>query len=71
MLQRSKIIRSRDEWKMKAVQRAEELREQRKTLRRYQQKLAQLKAELSALEASTEVEKKRPLNPPRAAIRLI
>ena len=43
---------------MKAVQRAEELREQRKTLRRYQQKLAQLKAELSALETSTEVEKK-------------
>ena len=58
MLQRSKIIRSRDEWKIKAVQRAEELREQRKTLRRYQQKLVQLKAELSALEASTEVEKK-------------
>ncbi len=58
MLQRSKIIRSRDEWKTKAVQRAEKLREQRKTLRRYQQKLVQLKAELSALETSTEVEKK-------------
>lgn len=58
MLQRSKIIRSRDEWKKKAVQRAEELREQRKTLRRSQQKLAQLKTELSALAPSTEVEKK-------------
>ena len=58
MLQRSKIIRSRDEWKLKAVQRAEQIREQRKTLRRYQQKLAQLKAEISALEPSPEVQKK-------------
>jgi len=58
MLQCSKIIRSRDEWKLKAVQRAEQIREQRKTFRRYQQKLAQLKAEISALEPSAEVQKK-------------
>ncbi len=29
MLQHAKIIRSRDEWRLKAVQRAEDLREQR------------------------------------------
>ena len=58
MLQHAKIIRSRDEWRLKAVQRAEDLREQRKTLRRYQEKLALLKAEISALERSTEVKKK-------------
>ena len=50
MLQHSKVIRSRDEWKRKAVQRAEKIREGRKTERRYQQKIAQLKAEVSALE---------------------
>jgi uncharacterized protein YlxW (UPF0749 family) len=58
MLQRSKIIRSRDEWKLKAVRRAEELREQRKTLLRYQQKLARLKAEITVLETATEIPKK-------------
>ena len=64
MLQRSKIIRSRDRWKLKAVRCAEENREQRKTLRRYQQRLALLKAEISALEKSTEVKKKLPSNAP-------
>jgi uncharacterized coiled-coil DUF342 family protein len=57
MLQRSKIVRSRDEWKRKAIQRADENREHRKTQRRYQQKIAQLKAELSALEQAAEVKK--------------
>jgi len=58
MLQHSKVIRSRDEWKRKAVQRAEKIREGRKTERRYQQKIAQLKAEISALE-QTVAGKKR------------
>ena len=58
MLQRSKIIRSRDEWKLKAVRRAEELREQRKTLLRYRQKVARLKAEITALETATGIPKK-------------
>jgi len=64
MVQRSKIIRSRDEWKRKAVQRAEELRERRKTLRRYQQKIAQLRAEVSALEQSAEAKKTNVIPPP-------
>ena len=69
MLQRSKIIRSRDDWKRKAVQRAEELREHRKALRRHQQKIAQLKAEVSALEQSAE-EKKTNVMPPPSEPRL-
>ena len=63
MLQRSKIIRSRDEWKRKAVQRADEIREHRKTQKRYQRKIAQLKADISAWEQATE-EKKTSSQPP-------
>ncbi|MBK1724769.1 hypothetical protein CKO23_21590 [Thiocystis violacea] len=50
MLQPSKILRSRDAWKRKAVQRAEALREQRKAHKRARQSIAQLKAEIRALE---------------------
>jgi uncharacterized coiled-coil DUF342 family protein len=57
MLQHSKIVRSRDDWKRKAVQRAEKIRENRKTERRYQQKIAQMKAEISALEQAAEGKK--------------
>jgi len=64
MVQRSKMIRSRNEWKRKAVQRAEELREHRKALRRYQQKIAQLRAEVSALEQSAEAKKTNVILPP-------
>jgi uncharacterized coiled-coil DUF342 family protein len=67
MLQRSKVIRSRDEWKRKAVQRAEELREHRKTQRRYRQKIAQLQAEIRALGQAAEV-KKTHRQPPRLGI---
>jgi uncharacterized coiled-coil DUF342 family protein len=69
MLQRSKIIRSRDEWKLKAVQRAEEIREHRKTQRRYRQKIAHLQSEIRALEQTAEV-KKTPWHPPRPGILL-
>jgi len=69
MLQHSKIIRSRDEWKLKAVQRAEEIREHRKTQRRYRQKIAQLQAEIRALEQTAEV-KKTLWYPPRPGILL-
>jgi uncharacterized coiled-coil DUF342 family protein len=64
MLQHSKIVRSRDDWKRKAVQRAENIREARKTERRYQQKIAQLKAEISALEQAV-AGKKTSSDPPR------
>jgi hypothetical protein len=57
MLQHAKLFRSRDDWKRKAVRRAEELREYRKTHRRYWQRIAQLKANIRALE-QTKVEKK-------------
>jgi inorganic pyrophosphatase len=67
MLQRSKIIRSRDEWKLKAVQRAEEIREHRKTQQRYRQKITQLHSEIRALEQTAEV-KKTHWYPPQAGI---
>lgn len=57
MLQRSKVRRSRDEWKRKAVQRADEIRERKKTEKRYQEKIAQLKAQISALEQAAEDKK--------------
>jgi hypothetical protein len=69
MLQHSKIVRSRDEWKRKAVQRADENRENRKTQKRYQQKITQLKAEISALEQAPEL-KKTNSTPPQPAISL-
>ena len=69
MLQHSKILRSRDEWKLKAVQRAEEIREHRKAQRRYRQKIAQLQSEIRALEQTAEV-KKTPWDPPRPGILL-
>lgn len=47
MLQQSKLINSRDIWKEKAVSRAEELRELRKTKKRQQDKIAELKAEIN------------------------
>jgi uncharacterized protein YlxW (UPF0749 family) len=64
MLQHSKIVRSRDNWKRKAVQRAEKIREGRKTERRYRQKIAQLKAEIGALEQAV-AGKKTSSNPPQ------
>jgi uncharacterized protein YlxW (UPF0749 family) len=67
MLQRSKIIRSRDGWKLKAVRRAEEIREHRKTQQRYRQKIAQLQAQIRDLEQMAEV-KKTHRHPPRAGI---
>jgi len=67
MLQHSKIIRSRDEWKLKAVQRAEEIREHRKTQRRHRQKIAQLQSEIRALEQTAEV-KKTHWHPPQVGI---
>jgi hypothetical protein len=50
MLQKSKILQSRNEWRLKAVQRANENREHRKFKKRYQEKLDELKARLKVLE---------------------
>lgn len=54
----SKIIRSRDEWKRKAVMRANEIREFRKTDKRSQDKIAELKAQIKAMEPAAKEEKK-------------
>lgn len=54
----SKVIRSRDEWKCKAVKRANEIREFRKTNKRYQEQIAELKAQIKAMEPATHLEKK-------------
>jgi len=51
MLQHSKLLRGREEWKAKAVARGYENREQRKTLNRYQQRIAELKAENKSLQS--------------------
>jgi len=68
MLQPSKILRSRDAWKRKAVQRAEALREQRKAYKRARQSIAQLKADIRALEQTVGKKTVRPpsLSPPAA-----
>jgi len=50
MPQMSKLIRSRDEWRKKAVQRAEQVRELRKAKRRYQDRIAELKTQINELE---------------------
>jgi len=50
MLQHSKVIRSRDEWREKAIQRANDLRESRKTKKRQRERIAELKAQISTLE---------------------
>lgn len=58
MLQLSKLIRSRDEWRAKAVQRADEIREHRKTNKRHQEQIADIKKQLNALQQSAEDNKK-------------
>jgi len=54
----SKLLRSRDEWKEKAIQRANELREHRKTQKRHLCKIAELQAQLKA-SATCDSEKKQ------------
>ena len=58
MLQRSKLTSSRDEWKCKAVQRAEEIRELKKTRKRLKEKIAELKAQNQAAKQTPERDKK-------------
>ena len=51
-------FKSRDEWKRKAMQRSNELREQRKTRKRHQAKIAELKAELTQFKSDAVCKKK-------------
>lgn len=58
MLQMSKILRSRADWKDKATQLANELREYRKERKRHLARIAELQTQLNTLETH-ESEKKR------------
>jgi hypothetical protein len=58
MPQLSKLIRSRDDWKTKAVKRANGIREHRKTIKRYQKQIAEIKSQLNALQQVAEDNKK-------------
>ena len=58
MPQLSKLIRSRDEWRNKAVLRATEFREYRKTEKRNKEKIAELKQQLDGLKQAIEDTKK-------------
>jgi hypothetical protein len=58
MPQLSKLIRSRDEWRNKAVLRATEIREHRKTEKRNKEKIAELKKQMDELKQVVEDNKK-------------
>ena len=57
MLQMSKIIQSRNDWKCKAIQRADEIREYRKSKKRYHEKIEELKTHIADIEQATENKK--------------
>ncbi len=54
MPQLSKLLKSRDEWRSKAVKRATDNRELRKAQKRHQEKIAELKGEKRRLESAIE-----------------
>ncbi len=58
MPQLSKLMHSRDDWKNKAVRRANEIREHKKTHKRNQKKIAEIKQQLDALKQAAEDNKK-------------
>ena len=57
MLQYSKVIKSRDIWKQKAVQRSNEIRKYRKIKKHYQEKIAALKTQIKSMKQTAEVKK--------------
>ncbi len=56
MLQSSKIYQSRNDWRNKAVQRADEIREYRKTTQRHKDTISQLKEEIKILKQQSNKE---------------
>ena len=58
MLQTSKIIKSREDWKKKAIQRGYEIREFRKNQKRHQETIAELKRANRKLMRSVDDKKK-------------
>lgn len=59
MTQLSKVLKSRDAWRDKAIRRAEILRDSRKAKKRHQRMISDLKAEKKALQDTLEEKKKR------------
>ncbi len=52
MLQYSKVLLGRDEWKAKAITRGNDVREQRKAIARYQQRIHELSEQIKALKTA-------------------
>jgi len=59
MPQRSKLIRSRDDWKAKAVSRADELRYRRKAEKRLRGRIAELERQVEVLKQADGGKKKQ------------
>ena len=57
MLQLSKILHGRDEWKKKAIVRGDEIREFKKNQKRHLEKIAQLKLHNREMQKTIEVKK--------------
>jgi hypothetical protein len=57
MLQLSKILHGRDEWKKKAIERGDEIREFKKNQKRHLEKIAQLKLHNREMKKTIEVKK--------------
>jgi uncharacterized coiled-coil DUF342 family protein len=49
MVQPSKLLKGRNEWREKAIRRADELREQRKVSKRHRETIAELKLKIEDL----------------------
>jgi uncharacterized coiled-coil DUF342 family protein len=49
MLQTSKLYQARNDWRKKAIERADEIREYRKTTKRHKEKISELKEELKKI----------------------
>lgn len=58
MLQQSKLLQSRNEWKFKAVQRANEIRERKKVEKRNKETISELKKTNDELNKIIEDSKK-------------
>jgi len=59
MLQRSKIIKSCKSWRSKAINRANEKRELKKTIKYYQERVGMLKAEIKTISKQVSESKKK------------
>ena len=57
MLQNSKILQGRNTWKIKAIERGNEIREYRKIKKRHLETIAQLKVQNRELKQMTKVKK--------------